>query len=642
MVLKRFAIVLAALIVSAGLSHLAFADERILDYDSVITVNPDASVSVTESITVQAENNQIRHGIYRDFPLDYVDNRGNHRSATFDLQNVTLDGDRVPYHSERRGADIRIYVGDANSFVQPGEHTYRISYVSERQLGFYKDFDEIYWNVTGNKWAFPIDKAAATIYLPQGATIGMIAAYTGPLRSQGTNYEIVRQSGNELRIQTKEPMPAHYGLTVAVSFPKGYVAEPSTSDKAEWFLRDNASVFAGLIGLAATLVYFTMMWLKVGRDPAAGVIIPQYEPPPKFTPGACRYVREMGYDKKAFTAAIVNMAVKGAIKIREEDSVYTIEKADDPTLDKLSKGERSIFNKLLGSDKFITLKQSNHTEFSSAQRALKRALAGEFERDYFRRNTGYVLPGAAIALLTLAAVILLSPRNDQAFGMTAWLAGWSVGCYFLLQRVKLAWLGVINAPGLGSRVGSGISAVFMTIFALPFMVGLILGTGAIGQGLSYIVIAIIAMLVISCLAFYHLMKAPTRLGRQILDHIEGFKKYLSVAEKDRMEFHNPPDRTPELFEKFLPYAIALDVENQWSEQFNDVLAKASIDGTYHPTWYYGPGFYPGHYGNIGHNLGSGLTSAVAVASAAPRSSGSGSGGGGFSGGGGGGGGGGGW
>ena len=177
MALKRFAITLATLIFSAGLAHGAFADERILNYDSVITVNPDASVSVTESITVRAENNQIRHGIYRDFPLDYVDNRGNHRSATFDLQSVTLDDDRVPYHTERRGADIRIYIGDANSFVRPGTHTYRISYVSERQLGFYKDFDEIYWNVTGNKWAFPIDKAAATIYLPQGATIGMVAPW---------------------------------------------------------------------------------------------------------------------------------------------------------------------------------------------------------------------------------------------------------------------------------------------------------------------------------------------------------------------------------------------------------------------------------------------------------------------------------
>ncbi len=642
MTLKRFVLALAALIVSAGLSRTVLADERILNYDSVVTVNQDSSLEVTESITVRAEGDQIRHGIYRDFPIEYKDDRGNRRSATFDVQNVTLDDSAVPYHTEDRGADIRLYIGDPDHFVSTGQHTYRITYTSERQLGFFKDFDEIYWNVTGNKWAFPIDKAAATIYLPQGAPVGMVAAYTGPLFAKGSNYQIVRRSGGEVRVETVDPMPQGDGLTVAVSFPKGYVTEPSGATKAVWFLRDNAAVFVGLLGFAVTFAYFFAMWMKVGVDPKAGVIIPQYGPPEKFTPGACRFVREMGYDKKAFTAAIVDMAVKGAIKIREDASVYTLERADNPTLDKLSSGERAVFSRLLGSDEFITLKQSNYRDFISAQNALKRSLAGEFERDYFRRNTSYVVIGVALSVLTLLAVILLSRQNDQAFGMTIWLTGWSVGCYFLLHRVKLAWLGVINAPGLGDRVTSGFGAVFMTIFSIPFAIGLVLGTVAVGHGLSYFVVAVIALLVVSCITFYHLMKAPTLLGRKVLDQIEGFRKYLSVAEKDRMEFHNPPDRTPELFEKFLPYAIALDVENQWSEQFNDVLAKASVDGSYQPGWYSGRSFHSGNFGGIGRSLGSGLTSAVAAASASPRSSGSGSGGGGSSGGGGGGGGGGGW
>ncbi|HKJ74401.1 MAG TPA: DUF2207 domain-containing protein, partial [Alphaproteobacteria bacterium] len=375
---RPIALALAALAIWAGLTSAATADERILDYDSVITVNPDASLSVTESITVRAEGNQIRHGIYRDFPVEYVDERGNRHSATFDIRKVTLDDARVPYHTERRGGYVRLYIGDAKRTLAPGTYTYRISYESDRQLGFYKDFDEVYWNVTGNQWAFPIDKAAATVYLPKGAAIRSVDVYTGPRGAKGTNFKIVRRSDGEVRIETVDPMPTHYGLTVDVTFPKGYVAAPTATDNLIWFLRDNAAVFAGLIGLALTLAYFIVVWLKVGRDPKGGVIIPQYEPPSKFTPGGCRYVREMGYDKKAFTAAIVNMAVKGAIKIVEEDSVYTIEKAQPPKTETLSKGERSVFKKLLGTGDAIVLRQTNHSIFSSAQKSLRSALANEF------------------------------------------------------------------------------------------------------------------------------------------------------------------------------------------------------------------------------------------------------------------------
>ncbi|MDH3738450.1 MAG: DUF2207 domain-containing protein, partial [Alphaproteobacteria bacterium] len=162
---------------------------------------------------------------------------------------------------------------------------------------------------------------------------------------------------------------------------------------------------------------------------------------------------------------------------------------------------------------------------------------------------------------------------------------------------------------------------------------------SIGAAIVVVVIQLLNLL------FYHLLKAPTRLGRRTMDGIEGFKDYLSIAEKDRMNLLNPPDRTPELFERYLPYALALGVEQQWAEQFSDVLAHASAEpGTsgrhYAPRWYSGTGLGDGFSG-IASTLGSGFTSAVSSASTAPGSS-SGASGGGSSGGGGGGGGGGGW
>ncbi|MDP2157662.1 MAG: DUF2207 domain-containing protein, partial [Nitrospirota bacterium] len=115
---------------------------------------------------------------------------------------------------------------------------------------------------------------------------------------------------------------------------------------------------------------------------------------------------------------------------------------------------------------------------------------------------------------------------------------------------------------------------------------------------------------------------------------------LTATGKDRMNMMNPLDRTPEVFEKFLPYALALDVEQQWAEQFSEVLSRAAEKG-YQPSWYYGTSV--GAFSVIGFadSLGGAFANAVSSASTAPGSS-SGSGGGGSSGGGGGGGGGGGW
>jgi uncharacterized membrane protein YgcG len=153
---------------------------------------------------------------------------------------------------------------------------------------------------------------------------------------------------------------------------------------------------------------------------------------------------------------------------------------------------------------------------------------------------------------------------------------------------------------------------------------------------------ILTLLVLTNLLFYHLLKAPTLAGRRVMDKIEGFKMYLGIAEKDRLNSMYGPERTPELFEQYLPYALALDVEQAWAEKFASVLHAAGKEGAqYHPAWYSGAAW--GALGASGFvsRLGGAVSEAISSASHAPGSS-SGSGGGGSSGGGGGGGGGGGW
>src|SRR5690606_28160967 len=141
----------------------------------------------------------------------------------------------------------------------------------------------------------------------------------------------------------------------------------------------------------------------------------------------------------------------------------------------------------------------------------------------------------------------------------------------------------------------------------------------------------------------YLMKAHTPFGRQLMDKIEGFKLYLSTAEQNRLNIMHPPQMTPELFEAYLPYALALGVENKWSEQFATYLKQASLDPQdYQPTWYSGHSFDLSSGGSRSFgSLAGGMASTLSTASTPPSSTSSG-GGGGFSGGGGGGGGGGGW
>jgi uncharacterized membrane protein len=159
--------------------------------------------------------------------------------------------------------------------------------------------------------------------------------------------------------------------------------------------------------------------------------------------------------------------------------------------------------------------------------------------------------------------------------------------------------------------------------------------------------AIIAATIGLNILFHHLLKAPTLAGRALMDRVDGFKMFLKAVDADRLQTMAPPEKTPQLFERFLPYALALGVEHAWAEQFSKVLAHAAAaDGSgsatsFSPSWYTGSGFDSFSPSAFTSSFSSSFSSAISSSAAAPGSS-SGSGGGGSSGGGGGGGGGGGW
>ena len=206
-------------------------------------------------------------------------------------------------------------------------------------------------------------------------------------------------------------------------------------------------------------------------------------------------------------------------------------------------------------------------------------------------------------------------------------------------KVVNGWRSALGSGG--AKVMGSAGALGVTLFALPFFAGEVFGLAAFSSAVSPLAAIFLVVIVMINVLFYHLLKAPTLMGRKIMDKIQGFKLYLSVAEKERLNILNPPERTPELFEKYLPYALALDVENEWSEQFATVLAASAVGGRYRPTWYNGNSWRTDGIRGVTSSLGNSLTGAISSSATAPGSS-SGSGGGGSSGGGGGGGGGGGW
>ncbi len=623
------------------------AGERILGFHSAITVHQDGALTVTETIKVRAEGGKIKRGIYRDFPVRYAGRDRRRVIVPFEVLAVRRDGKPEPWHTESNDPYERVYIGHKNVHLKHGVYTYTLTYRAGRLLGFFADHDELYFNVTGNDWDFPIDEASATVALPEGVPAEAIGheAYTGRKGEAGKDYESSIDDSGRCRFRATRPLAQSEGLTIVVTWPKGFVTAPTLANEVTWLLRDNLMVLAGLAGLIVVGAYFLVAWSYVGRDPPKGIIIPLFEPPDGLSPASVRYLIRMGFDKVCFAATVVSLAVKRRLTIEDEDGDYRLIRTEDAGGPDLGPAEQEVFDKLLGSRDEIGLTNKNHKTFGKAVDGLKKSLAKAYKGRYFAPNVKWFVPGLILSVLTLASVTLIAAfgeGNPAVAFLCVWLTFWTFGVFALLNAVIRAWKGVGSGGGIG-RLASGGGAVFITLFAVPFVVAEIVVAGILVYMTSVWLVPILVLLALANVKFHHFLKQPSPEGRQAMDRIEGFRMYLGTAERDvLMSAAAPPHKTAELFEAFLPYALALGVETAWAEQFAEVLASAAADRDgYTPAWYHGRSWATGGAGAFASTFSSSFASALSSASTAPGSS-SGSGGGGSSGGGGGGGGGGGW
>jgi len=578
--LLTLTIVLAiALLVS--IPGLALAEqERITSFDSAITVNQDGSMRVENTIRAIVTGDQIQHGIYYDFPTIYANTRtGGRLVIDFRVLGVQRDGQTEPYTIENRANGKRVKIGSADTLIAPGEHTWVLRFSVDRELGYFADHDELYWNVTGSGWLFPIERASATVTLPTGAAakITGLSAYTGAAGSTASAVTTTQDASGTPTFVTTSVLNPGEGLTIVVGWPKGFVTPPTATTRLGWFLRDNSALIVGLLGVLLVFLYYMGMWYRYGKDPERGTIFARFAPPEGTSPGGVRYLSRMGHDSKTFTAALIDMAVKRYISIHQERRKYWIERDTAPET-VLSDDELALAGSLIGGNARVDFEQGNAEDIQRAIAANKKPLEADYQPRFFVSNIGYFVVGILLSVAVAVITLFLSLSGAAA--------------QFLAPVVVLAALAVM---------------------------GVVFGVA---------------------------LKSYTAAGRKVMNEVEGFKLFLSVTEKDRMNLLNPPERTPEMFEKFLPYALALDVEQRWSEQFASAFARMAAEGRpYAPIWYYGAYWNPANPAAFASSIGTGFSNAISASAVAPGTKtgfGGGGGGGGFSGGGGGGGGGGGW
>lgn len=583
--MKKLIIIIFCLLFSIVIK----AEEKITDYDVQLLLNNDASAIVTENITVIAEHKQIRRGIYRDLPKK--------TNNPITVISLNMDNSPHPYFTENINNKLRVNFGN-DDFIQTGSHTYSFTYQIKNIVNFFKEYDEIYWNVTGNNWSFIIDKAKFTLILPEGAKVieDKISLYTGKYGSKESN---AKQLG-KLSFETIQPLSIKEGFTVAVPFHKGIIKEPDFFEK---YLNTVNIIIICLV--IFFLIYYLIIWNHIGRDPEAKVVR-QYAPPKGISPAFAKYISEMNSDS-CLVIVFISLAVKGIIKITEETgnflqkTSYNMTFQNEPAENQLSEEELFVYRKLFMSKQTIKLSGYNE-KIEETNKELKGNLKIQEQGMYFQKNALWHIP----VIITIFAILfyLFSVKDVQTVFMTFFPVVFFIPLCFFISGKNITKI-----------------KIFIRIILIGFLVFIALKMRIYLSQNIVLFCGVIVLCIISAI-FSRLLPAYTKKGRELMDEIDGFKQYLSIAEEGRT-FLSDPTNAEQIFCDYLPYAIALGVENKWTNYFESILGKTMVEQSMHSR-----GIIM-HRGMIS-GYTSGFSSALISASVKP---GRGSSGGGFSGGG---------
>ena len=611
--------------VALFLSPAAKAEEVILNFHSDISVNSDGSLDVVERITINAEGQNIKRGIYRDLPTSYehpsYGKFGFKSKTPVTVLSVQRNGNDEPYHSQDLSNGLRVFFGSRQRVLSRGEHTYTLHYTVGRQIALHDDVAQLYWNITGNGWMFRVLQASATVSFAGKPVVHQQEVYTGYQGSSRSDAQFSKTINAGLMVKADNPLLAGEGMTIRVRFDS---AEMSLAQESELSLlyKDNPLWFWGAAMLLLMAIIFLVFWYRIGRDPQRGIIIAQYRPVKGLSAAAHRAVYRNTVDDTSFSVGVLSVAIKGWLTISKPSKktfVLTSTEEADSEKTPLSPTEEMLVDGLFSVRSEITLDGEYNSHLKSLKERYDNFLEQEFAEKSHQKHEWPLFIGGLTGVvgLILMALVGLSGRDD----LIVIMAFVSIALFVVLAIFLRKKNGVVGYS-LGV-VGVALAATNLYFANTPMAAG-------------FLVFGVLLGL------FTYLMPAPKQTAVAMLDEIEGFKLYLSKAEHDSLKRLDLPEKTPQLYEELLPFAIALDLETQWSDQFTEVLAAANWDSdenSHRTHWYSGDN--RSSMGSFAPAIAAGLATSVVAASTPPSSSSSG-GGGGFSGGGGGGGGGGGW
>ena len=433
------------------------------------------------------------------------------------------------------------------------------------------------------------------------------------------------------------------GLTIVVAQKKGAIAAPTRTETGLWFLKDNLGAIIGWTGFALVFLWYFASWSKVGRDPPAGVMVPRWDPPGGLSPALINYVDNKGFSGEGWTAvsaSALSLAVKGYVTLEDLDKAITIRRTQKPVTGELPRGEDVLIGSVEQRGGAFAIDTSNGSAVQALGKRFRSAIEKEHRNKYYIHNSGYVFAGVAASILILIAAFFFAHVSEDVIGLG-----------FAMVMISVVGGGMLSAFGRMLVKSRSLLARIMAVLVLGFVgfvaftilsIILLAGMDSVdGLGGMALITSAGAIVLLNIL-FFFLMGAPTPLGRELMDGVEGFRTYMTLAEKDRMNLLGAPTMSPSHYETLLPYAVALGVEKPWSESFERWLTVAAAAGAasaaYQPAWYMGHAFDTGRLSRFPASMASTIASTLPK----PQSSSSSGFSGGFSGGGGGGGGGGGW
>jgi uncharacterized membrane protein len=512
------------------------------------------------------------NGIFRTIPVQYRTPQGLNYTLRLDIESVTdAAGQTLKYESSRERHYRKLKIWVPGAV--DATRTVKLRYRVSNALRFFDEHDELYWNVTGDEWEVPIETASARVRLPAGVSGVRATAFRGAFGSTEQSEVFVEPDG--VQVQTSDGLGMREGLTLVVGWNPGVVHRPTAVEKGAQV------VYANLPLAIPPLVFLGMLslWRKRGRDPELAPIATQYEPPAQMTPAELGTLIDGKPDMRDITASIVDLAVRGYMHITEaeNDRFFGLFSSKDYTF-MLKKGR----------DAWSALKPHERDLLEAMFGGSTTVSLSDLKNKFYKH-----LPGLREELYgRLVQDGFYSGRPD---------------------RIRLVY--IVGGILVGIAIGV-LSSWIMIGFGMQPFAGIAAG------------IASAAILV----AFGWFMPSRTSRGTRELEKVLGFREFLSRVEGDRLQ---RVVKTPEMFERYLPFAMALGVEDNWAKAFDGIYTQP-------PSWYTGPGgvgtFRPSSFTN---NLAVMSTAAASTMSSAPRSSGGsgfggGSSGGGFGGGGGGG------